>query len=113
MFNVTSMRLIVRHLPLLRVDLVAIFPPITDLQTATPLTLIDLLQVGTDCSPYVWTNTLTALLSSTAHAASPVTLSVVPYTTYNVTYVFTDLTVTALKPGDVMTIVLSFGRTAC
>jgi hypothetical protein len=86
-----------------------VFPPITDLRTGTPLTLVDNLQVETDCSPYAWTDTLTALLSNTAHAAVPVTISVVPYTTYNVTFVFTDLPVTELKPGDVMTLVFVLG----
>lgn len=85
--------------------MIAIFPPLTDLRTPTPLTLVDPLTVGTDCSPYVWTDTLTALLSNTAHAARPVTYTVTPYTTYSVTFVFTDLLVTQLKPGDVMTLV--------
>ena len=112
MFNVTCTRLIVRRMVILGTDVIAIFPPITDLRTPTPLTLIDPLQVNTGCSPYVWTDTLTALLSNTAHAASPVAISVVPYTTYNVTFVFTDLPVTALKPGDVMTIVKPSGNIA-
>lgn len=84
------------------------------MRTGTPLTLVDTLQVNTDCSPYAWTDTLTALLSNTAHAARPVTISVVPYTTFSVTFVFTDLPVTLLKPGDVMTLVITlevFGLT--
>lgn len=85
----------------------AVFPPITDLRTGTPLTLVDSLQVNSDCSPYAWTDTLTALLSNTAHAARPVTISVVPYTMFSVTFVFTDLPVTLLKPGDVMTLVFA------
>ena len=82
------------------------FPPITDLRTATPVSLVDSLDVLTACSPYVWTDTLTALLSNTPYEASPVTFSVAPYTSYNVTFVFTSLLATELKPGDILTLVL-------
>ena len=84
---------------------------ITDIRTPTPFTQIYSYTIFNICSDTLaFTTTLIAISATKSYTAPLQTKSIgplLPTSLYTLTYVFTDIIMTNLQPGDLLTLVLS------